>query len=113
MRKQKIFLIIFIIIVTCFLLFWIGSILRCEVLTSQHKEEFATLYKLTNMIGSVDYLKVMDYSDSKARVYYVTKKDSGNLITFVKQKGQWKLKKWATIWSHYGSADGFVWPYFR
>lgn len=111
MKKLK---IIIISIIVCFLLFWGGSIVRCEVLTYLHGKEFETLYKANTMIIKPDYLKLLNYSDSSARVYYVTKHEYGNIMTFEKQDNQWVFNKWeSTVWSSSGSADGFVWPYVR
>ena len=85
---MKKFITILIGILGCFLLFWAGSIIRCEIITAQHGQEFENLYLQTRMIDENDYLKVMDYSNSTARVYYVRKHSMGNLITFNKQDGQ-------------------------
>ncbi len=104
---------IFIGIALCLFLFWAGSIIRCEILTSRYGQQFEGLYEQTHMIDEVDYWKVMEYSDSAARVYYVTKQVYGNIITFEKQNGQWQMKVWECVWSHYGSADDFIWPYIR
>lgn len=110
---MKKFLIILSIIVGLFVLFWTGSYVKYEVLTVIYRQEFSELYKLTNMIDQVDYLKVMEYSDNHARVYYVTKNVYGNLVTFIKEYDRWNLEHWETVWSKSGSADGFIWPYIR
>lgn len=102
-----------IAIVACLCLFWVGSILKCEILTLQYGKQFDGLYEQTRMIDEVDYWKVMEYSDSTARVYYVTKQVFGNIVTFEKQNGQWQMKVWECVWSHYGSASDFIWPYVR
>jgi len=108
-------LIIIFIIVACSILIWIASLVKCEVLTFQHWKEFETLYKETNMLGEQEYLKVLDYSDISARVYYVgINRAGGNILRFVKQNGQWVYAEWEeTVWSKTGSADGFMWPYIR
>lgn len=110
---KKRIIIVAVVVISCFALFWIGSFIRCEILTAQHAQEFSELYKLTNMINKIDYLKVMEYSEDNARVYYVTKNSFGNMITFVKQDNHWDMVNWETIWSASGSADGVVWPYIR
>ena len=79
-----------------------------------HGTEFTTLYEETNMLGEQEYLKVLDYSDTLARVYYVGVDDStGCVLIFVKQDGQWTFDKWDVVWSKTGSADDFLWPYIR
>lgn len=112
MKKVK---YIFIIPVICFLLFWAGAIIKCEILTYLHGTEFTTLYKETHILGEQEYLKVLNYSDTSARVYYVGIENRGGaVLLFVKKDGQWTFDKWGReIWSKSGSADGFVWPYIR
>lgn len=112
MKKLKLFIIGTIV---CFLLFWSGSIARCEILTYFHWKEFEKLYKANSMIGEQEYLKVLDYSDTSARIYYVSVNGyGGDILTFVKKGDQWVYDKWErTVWSKTGSADGFMWPYLR
>lgn len=106
---------IIIIPVVCFLLFWASSILKCEILTYLHGTEFTTLYEETHMLGEQEYLKVLNYSDTSARVYYVgINKNGGDILQFVKKDGQWTYYKWErTVWSKTGSADDFLWPCIR
>ncbi len=105
--------IILLIIVFCFLLIWVGSIIKCEVLTALHGDEFNAIYKENNMIGEIEYLKILEYSNKVARVYYISlNKSSGNILKFSKIDEQWKYDKWEqTVWSTSGTADGVVWPY--
>lgn len=102
-----------VIIVVLFI--WVISILKCEILTWQYGSQFETAYRENTMMGDVDYLKVLEYSESSARVYYVSKNRSGgDVLIFSKQNGLWKYDKWEqTVWSKTGSADGFIWPYIR
>jgi len=102
-----------LILVLFFIAIWGGSIIKCEITTVQHGKKFTDLYKDTNMISSVDYLKVLNYSDTSARIYYVSKGGMGNIITVIKQDGQWAYDKWETVWSTSGSADEFVFPYIH
>ncbi len=83
-----------------------------ELLTFMYGKEFVGLQKSTNMIDKVDYLKVLDYFDNCARIYYVGKESSGNLLLFQKNNGRWQLTRWETIWSVSGSASKYIWPYF-
>lgn len=85
---------------------------RAEILTRVYGEEFIGLESQTNMLNESKYLKVLDYSYNKAKVFYIS--DTGDVITFIKDKnGDWVLGHWETVWSKYGSADGFYWPYYR
>ena len=80
-----------------------------------HGDEFKKGYLQTNMIETIEYLKVMTYSIHKAKVYYVEEdKVAGHMIEFSRDNtGNWEYKKWETVWSTSGSASGFVWPYYR
>lgn len=111
MTKSKRFLIVGAI---CLLILLVFPYARVEFLTWKHWAEFASLYKQSNMIDDIEYFKVMDYSKTSARVYYVTKNRTGaDLFAYSKKDGQWVLEEWTTIWSRAGSADGFIWPNYR
>lgn len=109
MKKLRI-----IVIAIFLLLLLITPYIRVEILTYRHGSDFETLYKLTNMIDEIEYLKVMEYSEASASVFYVSKNStSGNLLQFERQDEQWLLDSWETVWSKTGSADSFIWPYYR
>lgn len=112
---KKVLKIALLLIVLVPLLFWAASIVKCEILTFQYGEQFEEIYKENTMMGEIDYLKILNYSDSSARVYYVSKNRSGgDILIFAKKNGQWFYDRWeTTVWSKMGSADGFVWPYIR
>lgn len=109
---NKIIKAIVVSLVLCFLLSWLLPYLRYEYLTFQYGNTFAGLQNSTHMIDEVDNLKVLTYSDSHARVYYIG--NTGDILTFRKVNGSWELENggWVTVWSKTGSADGFIWPYF-
>ena len=100
-------------LIVCFLVFWGASLLRCEILTLMHGEEFKEAYKQNTMIGDIEYLKVLEYSETSAKVYIVTiNHSSGNILTFSKVNNEWIYSKWEVVWSDMGSASGVVWPYW-
>ena len=109
MKRKKLFYKIGIILVLLLIITF--PYIKAEYLTIRYGHEFIGLESQTNMLNSSRYHKVFNYSDTTATVFYVS--DSGDLIAFVKNEGVWKLKKWETIWSKSGSADGFIWPYYR
>jgi hypothetical protein len=111
---MKKILIILLIPMMCFLLIWGISLARCEIFTLMHGQEFAELYKENTMLGEQEYWRVLDYSETYARVYYVGIKHSGaNILSFVKKNDQWKYDKWeSTVWSKGGSASDVIWPYW-
>ena len=104
-----------VIIIVCLpILFWIGSLIKCEVLTTLHHGEFQSIYKDKTNLEEIDYLKVLHYHDDYAEVYYVSlNKSSGEVITYHKVDDEWAQKEWRTIWSgRGGSASGVIWPYW-
>ena len=93
--------------------FWMGSFVKCEILTFQHWKEFEGLEEATNMISASETIKVLDYSDTSARIYFKDR-EGGDILKFVKQDGKWVYYEWErTVWSRTGSADNFLWPYIR
>lgn len=109
MKKKLVILLALIPI-----MIWGAALFRCEFLTFKYGGEFKTIYKENTMMGNIDYLKVLDYSDDMARVYYVSEnKSGGDVLIFEKTNGQWVYNgQWKTIWSDTGSASNVVWPYW-
>lgn len=107
MRKPK---ILCILIAFCLFMIWFYPYAHNELLTWKYGKEFIGLQESTNMIGEVEFLKVLAYSNNSARVYYVG--NSGNILSFIKNNNVWQMKSWDTIWSETGSAEAFIWPYF-
>lgn len=103
-----------IILTLCiaFLIVWGGSLIKCEVNTFMYGNQFHDEYKQTNMISGTQKLKVLKYSENKAKIYY-SNKEYGNIIIFEKKNNKWIMDTWDTVWSRTGSADGFIWPYVR
>lgn len=84
--KKKIKYLFFGIVI-CLLFIWIGSLIKCEVLTHKYYNEFKDAYKENTMIDEIEYFKVLSYSPHRsydiAQVYYVSKgKTSANVLTF-------------------------------
>ncbi len=97
------------------IMFWIASIVKCEIVTNKHGGEFDTIYKENTMMGEIDYLKILIYSNESSLVYYVSKdRSGGDILIFTKKDKKWVYEGWErTVWSKSGSADGFIWPYIR
>lgn len=113
MRNKSIIAIIPGIIVGGFILFWASAIIKCEILTSKYGKEFIGFEVQTNMLNPGHKLKVLDYSEDIATIYYYNKY-GGDVLEFRKDNNVWILNKWVeTVWSSSGSADGFIWPYIR
>ena len=112
LKKHKRATIIVICTILAFVLFF--PYIKAEVLTLKYGDEFEGLQKQTNMLGELEYLKVLSYSSDTAEVLYIT--DSGDLrclLTFAREPNdEWEVSEWKTIWSKSGSADEFMWPFY-
>lgn len=97
------------------IIFWGISIVKCEYQTAKYGFQFKESYREHTMITHPDYLKLLEYDDCKAVVYYVKKGEGGNILLFQRENAtsDWSFTYWKTIWSRTGSASGFVWPYIR
>lgn len=107
-KKNKIKIVLIIII----LVLLIFPYLKAEYLTARFGSQFYGLEQETRMLGPAKYYKVLSYSNSYAKVYYISDY-SRDLILFEKEDGNWNRIEWRTIWSKTGSADEFCWPYYR
>lgn len=86
---------------------------RVEILTNKYGDQFQDLYKQTNIISDIEYLKVLKYENDSATICYISREhQSSNVIIFVRQNEVWTLDSWDTIWSKTGTADGFSWPLY-
>lgn len=109
MKKKKIIIVIILLLLIAAAIPYI----KTEYLSYKHGTEFSDLYKQTGMIDDIEYLKVLDYNENSAKVYYIGKNHhDGNIVYFENQNGQWLLKSWETIWSKTGSADSFYYPFY-
>ncbi len=97
----------------CVVVIHLASLLKCEILTCQHFDEFKDAYKQNTMIGEIESFKVLEYKACKeAKVYYITEnKTMGNVMTFA-YDGSWKMVSWDTLWSKSGNADRTIYPYW-
>ena len=99
--------------ILCLTITYIFSVVKCEVLTHKHYDEFKDAYKQNTMLGEMEFFKVLEYETyGVAKVYYVSKgKTGGNVLTFAYEDGTWNEVSWNTIWSKTGSADDVIYPY--
>ncbi len=116
---MKVFRNILLGLVCFFLITWIGALIKCEVLTYQHYDEFKDAYKQDTMLGDIEYFKVLSYAPYRsgiAQVYYVGEEHAGgDVLTFQYdyELDMWKRILSNTIWSGVGgSASEVIWPYW-
>ena len=105
--------------VLCLIITNVYSLIKCEVLTHKHYDEFKDAYKQNTMLGDMEYFKVLSYSPYRtydfAQVYYVSKGNTaGNVLTFKYNYDAdlWEEISWSTIWSTTGSASEVIYPYW-
>lgn len=113
-QVAKIVKIFFIAVLSLFLIIWLAALMKCEVLTLLHREDLKPYIERIQWLGEIDYLKVLEYSEEYARVYYVSEnRSAGDILSFVKQGDKWKYDNWErTVWSATGSASEVIWPYW-
>lgn len=114
MKVNKIKLIIIVIILA--LIIMLIPLLKCEIITFYHKDEFKECIKYSELF---DYdsliIKIIEYGDTNASVYCYSLGNycSGDLLTFKKDKNNnWQIDEWDSLWSDSGNADKTVWPYW-
>lgn len=112
---MKIFRKLMLFALTAFLVIWGLSLAKCEVLTALHGDEFLNAYKESDIVGEIEYFKILNYSRDHAEIYFVGKGNSiAEILAFRKYKGEWKYDNWyRTVWSALGgSASEVIWPYW-
>ena len=130
---KKKFLVFLGVITILLLLFLLKPYVMVHHLTKEYGSEFCELYSENGFYSDIEYLKVFQYRDKKADIYYLgntgLKKELSNLtqeyavvlyveenhssasiFIFYDENGQWKLVSWSTVWSSFGTADGFMFP---
>jgi len=104
-----------LVITAAFLLFWFVSIVRVEFLTFRHGDEFTLPDDIAWYVGALDSIKVLEYTERSARVYFYTRRGIGFDVHFVRSRNEneWLLETWRTAWSYTGTAGSYVWPYYH
>jgi len=102
-----------LIIVVVLVIALVAPYIKNEYLTARYGDQFEELYKQTTMIERVDYLKVMEYTPTHAKICYVTKGENINVIEFSKiGSDDWQISAWRCMWSSTGSAGEFMYPFY-
>ena len=98
-----------IIVIVALILIILVPYIFVEGNTLLFGSEFKNQYKQTNMIDDIEYYKVFYNTNKTAKVYYVeSDHEAGHFIWFKKEKSKWKMTKWTTVWSQYGSALSLI-----
>ena len=102
-----------LLLIICLIMLWIGSVIRCEILTSRHSAEFIIPDEVVEWAGDSGTMKVISLSEQSAKIYYYYLNDYfAVLIYFTKHNNIWQYETWKAVWTS-GSADDFIWPYFH
>ncbi len=136
MKKIKKGLVIFIIFVLMLLfIYFIVPYFAINKLTAKYGSEFADLYSENGFYDDIEYLKVLQYRDERADIYYLTddrlknklssldddhaailyieeNHSSASIFIFGDVNGEWKFEGWDLIRSFSGTAEGVMWPYY-
>ena len=105
--------ILTVVIIAIPIVFWISSLIRCEILTQKYFDDFKQAYTQNTMLGEIEYFKVLNFNGNTAEVYYVSQgMTDANLLTFENKNGTWTEISWKTIWSSSGSASKIIYPYW-
>ena len=101
----------------------IGMVLLClilipyakvEILTVLHKDEFPNILDDIGMIDNMEYFKVMAYSKNNAEILCIGEGHTVSvLVKYKKNQNIWYAEDWSCIYSKSGTADDFIWPYYR
>ena len=112
LKSKSIVVIVLATIIVCLFIVWGASIIKCEILTSNHKEDFQEASIEIAEIMKFDDWKVLKYSQGHAEVYYYSD-GGGAVISYDQINGVWVERTWEAVWSATGSADDIIWPYIR
>ncbi len=113
-KIRKIALTSVVTVIAVLIVIWITSLIKCEIITKQHYDEFSQAYRQNTMINQaeIDFFKVLDCSENSAKVYYASRDSFGCVLNFEKSGDEWLQSSWSTVWSSTGSASGAVFPYW-
>jgi hypothetical protein len=102
-----------ITIMVCILLFWVGSLARVNILTWIHSDDFPIPSDIILIVGSdLENTRVLNHNIHRARVYYFDR-GSGHTVIFSNHNSEWAGEWERTVWTRFGNANGFVWPYWH
>ena len=111
--KSKRIITIAVIVILIPIIFWVSSLIKCEILTQKYFDDFEQAYTQNTMLGEMEYFKVLSCNGSTAEVYYVSKEmTDANVLTFENKSDTWTEISWRTIWSASGSASEVIYPYW-
>lgn len=110
MKKKYIILMLSVLVVFIVLI----PYTKVEIQTILHSDEFENVKNEIPMLEDFSYYKVMKYSKKNAEILCVGKNHKASfLLQYEKAEGEWCMKEWRCIHSESGTADEFIWPFYR
>ena len=101
-----------VVVFFVFLVVWLCSLAKCEISSLMHSAEFYGLDESsTNMVKKAENVKVLEYTNEYAKVYYYDK-SGACVFEFKKVNERWQMQSWDAVWSATGSASEVIWPYW-
>ncbi len=87
---------------------------KTEYLTYKYVDEFNDINIYGGYFSELEYIKVFDYQNNFAEVYYVSKNKGYGILLSLKmnKNGLWNIDEFIKAWSKTGTADDFIWPYY-
>ena len=98
--------------------FWLCSVLFCEVQTQLHGDTFSQLGETVfenemRAYSQPTRCKILRLSRDSAQVYYYTPWVGGVVVNYARTDDTWQFTSEGAVWSASGSADDIIWPYIR
>ena len=118
-KTAKTICIVIIFLIVAFFVYWGISVLKCEYLTHKYAHEYVDIVLDGCEPERLDKIKVLNYDDGYVRIYYVldyygTTEPGYGFVAEIKNGERIRPDLMDDcVWSDYGSADDFVWPYGR
>lgn len=105
-------ILIFIVFVLVSYIFY--SYGKVEYLTYKHKYNFeGKIAYAVDRAEDFEYTKVFEYSENEANVLFGRRGYKVLLKLKKNSEGVWKVDDEIKSWSSSGSADDFIWPYYK
>ena len=105
--------------IAAFLLTWWGAMLKNYILTVKYKDVMENMVLCDSEScykNEYVYERILSYSEDEIKTYFVvecTDYYNGGITRYSRDKtGEWHVSETHT-WSHRGSADDYIWPYWH
>lgn len=115
---KKLILWIPLLCIAAFLVVWLGALLKNYILTVKYADVLENMVidepqqYMVDPRDGFDFERIMSYSETEIKTYFMEDYEIGGVITYrLNSDGTWDFHDDVT-WSHSGTADDYVWPYW-